>query len=55
MTKEAAAHIKVNKLLEAVGWRFFADTSGPSNARLEPSSADDANGAAAPVASLATA
>jgi hypothetical protein len=26
MTKEAAARIKINKLLEAAGWRFFADT-----------------------------
>jgi hypothetical protein len=23
--KEAAARIKINKLLEASGWRFFAD------------------------------
>jgi hypothetical protein len=23
--KEAAARIKINKLLEAAGWRFFAD------------------------------
>ncbi|MCX6875752.1 MAG: DEAD/DEAH box helicase family protein [Verrucomicrobia bacterium] len=35
--KEAAAHIKINKLLENAGWRFFADASGPANIRLEPS------------------
>jgi type I restriction enzyme, R subunit len=28
---EAAARIKINKLLEAVGWRFFADAKGPAN------------------------
>ena len=33
--KEAAARIKINKLLEAAGWRFFADASGPANIRLE--------------------
>lgn len=37
MTKEAAARIKINKLLEAADWRFFADASGPANIRLEPS------------------
>jgi type I restriction enzyme, R subunit len=35
--KEATARIKINKLLEAAGWRFFADASGPANIRLEPS------------------
>jgi type I restriction enzyme R subunit len=35
--KEATARIKINKLLEAAGWRFFADSSGPANIRLEPS------------------
>lgn len=35
--KEAAARIKINKLLEAAGWRFFADSSGPANIQLEPS------------------
>lgn len=35
--KEATARIKVNKLLEAAGWRFFADGSAPANIRLEPS------------------
>lgn len=34
--KEAAARIKINKLLEAVGWRFFPDGNGPANIRLEP-------------------
>ncbi len=37
MTKEATARIKISKLLEAAGWRFFADGSGPPNIRLEPS------------------
>ncbi len=35
--KEATARIKINKLLEAAGWRFFADEVGPANIRLEPS------------------
>jgi type I restriction enzyme, R subunit len=35
--KEAAARIKINKLLEAAGWRFFADARGPANIQLEPS------------------
>ena len=35
--KEAAARIKINKLLENAGWRFFADASGPANIQLEPS------------------
>jgi type I restriction enzyme R subunit len=35
--KEAVARIKINKLLEAAGWRFFADGSEPANIRLEPS------------------
>jgi type I restriction enzyme, R subunit len=35
--KEAAARIKINKLLEAAGWRFFADGSAPANIQLEPS------------------
>jgi type I restriction enzyme R subunit len=34
--KEATARIKINKLLEAAGWRFFADSRGPANIRLEP-------------------
>jgi type I restriction enzyme, R subunit len=29
--------IKINRLLEAAGWRFFADSSGPANIQLEPS------------------
>ena len=33
--KEATARIKINKLLEAAGWRFFADPQGPANIRLE--------------------
>ncbi|MDD5468250.1 MAG: DEAD/DEAH box helicase family protein [Anaerolineales bacterium] len=35
--KEATARIKINKLLEAAGWRFFTDGNGPANIRLEPS------------------
>ncbi len=35
--KEATARIKINKLLEAAGRRFFADGSSPANIRLEPS------------------
>ena len=33
--KEATARIKVNKLLEAAGWRFFAEGSAPANVCLE--------------------
>ncbi|MFM9969145.1 MAG: hypothetical protein ACKVQK_12195 [Burkholderiales bacterium] len=35
--KEATARIKINKLLEAAGWRFFGDADLPANIRLEPS------------------
>jgi type I restriction enzyme, R subunit len=35
--KEAAARIKINKILEESGWRFFADDNGPANIQLEPS------------------
>ena len=35
--KEAAARIKINKLLENAGWRFFADAKGRANIQLEPS------------------
>ncbi len=35
--KEATARIKINRLLEAAGWRFFADDHGRANIRLEPS------------------
>lgn len=35
--KEAAAHIKINKLLEAAGWRFVPEGSAPANICLEPS------------------
>lgn len=34
--KEATARIKINKLLENAGWRFFADAKGPANIQLEP-------------------
>ena len=32
---EATARIKINRLLEAAGWRFFDDETGPANIRLE--------------------
>ena len=34
--KEATARIKINKLLEAAGWRFFSEGPAPANIRLEP-------------------
>ncbi len=34
--KEAKARIKVNKLLEEAGWRFFDDGNGKANIVLEP-------------------
>ena len=34
--KEATARIKINKLLEAARWRFFAEGNAPANIRLEP-------------------
>ncbi len=34
--KEATARIKINKLLEAVGWRFFDTEAGAANIQLEP-------------------
>ncbi|MGE3298186.1 MAG: type I restriction enzyme HsdR N-terminal domain-containing protein [Porticoccaceae bacterium] len=33
---EATARIKINRLLEAAGWRFFAEGVQPANIRLEP-------------------
>ncbi|PNQ98996.1 restriction endonuclease subunit R [Azospirillum argentinense] len=36
VNKEAAARIKINRLLEDAGWRFFDDEKGPSNIVLEP-------------------
>ncbi len=35
--KEAKARIKINKLLEAAGWRFFSEVNLLANIRLEPS------------------
>lgn len=35
--KEATARIKINKLLEAAGWRFFAEGNTPANICIEPS------------------
>ena len=34
--KEAKARVKINKLLEVSGWRFFDDASGKANIVLEP-------------------
>lgn len=34
--KEATARIKINRLLEAAGWRFFPEGDGPANVCLEP-------------------
>ena len=34
---EATARLKINKLLEAGGWRFFAEGDKPANIRLESS------------------
>lgn len=34
--KEAQARIKINKLLETAGWRFFDDSVGKANVALEP-------------------
>ena len=33
--KEATARIKINRLLEDAGWRFFDDANGPANVVLE--------------------
>jgi type I restriction enzyme, R subunit len=35
-SKEAQARIKINKLLESAGWRFFDDAQGKANIALEP-------------------
>ena len=35
--KEATARIKINKLLDGAGWRFFAEGGKPANICLEPS------------------
>ena len=32
--KEATARIKINRLLEAAGWRFFDDANGRANIAL---------------------
>jgi len=36
VNKEATARIKINKMLEAAGWRFFPEGNAPANIRLEP-------------------
>ena len=35
MAKEAKARIKINKLLEEAGWRFFDEQNGKANISLE--------------------
>ncbi len=35
-SKEAKARIKINKLLEQAGWRFFDNGKGRANISLEP-------------------
>jgi type I restriction enzyme R subunit len=35
MEKEAKARIRINRLLERAGWRFFDDENGPANIALE--------------------
>ncbi|KKM84409.1 hypothetical protein LCGC14_1299490, partial [marine sediment metagenome] len=35
-SKEATARIKINRMLEAAGWRFFDEPNGPANIVLEP-------------------
>ena len=35
MKKEAKARIRINRLLEHAGWRFFDDENGPANIALE--------------------
>ncbi|HZK57853.1 MAG TPA: type I restriction enzyme HsdR N-terminal domain-containing protein [Clostridia bacterium] len=34
--KEAEARIKINKLLEEAGWRFFEENGKPANIQVEP-------------------
>ncbi|MFH1008001.1 MAG: DEAD/DEAH box helicase family protein, partial [Candidatus Latescibacterota bacterium] len=36
-SKEATARIKINRLLETAGWRFFVEGTVPANIRLESS------------------
>jgi type I restriction enzyme R subunit len=35
-SKEAKARLKINKLLEEAGWKFFDDETGQANIQLEP-------------------
>ena len=35
-SKEAKARIKINKLLEKAGWRFFDTEKGQANIQVEP-------------------
>ena len=43
-TNEATARIKINKLLDASGWRFFADGNKPANICLETGATTKAPG-----------
>lgn len=43
MKNEALARIKINKLLESAGWRFFPDGKARANIQLEPSVAIKVN------------
>ena len=43
-TKEAQARIKINKLLEKSGWRFFDDEHGKANISLEANTKLDSLG-----------
>ena len=36
-TRMRSEALLVGRLLEAAGWRFFADSKGPANIQLEPS------------------
>ncbi|SJZ96197.1 DEAD/DEAH box helicase family protein [Anaerorhabdus furcosa] len=36
MAKEAKARLKINRLLEEAGWRFFDDENGYANIQVEP-------------------
>jgi type I restriction enzyme R subunit len=42
--KEATAHIRINKLLEATGWRFFPEGDARADIRLEQAGAIKFNG-----------
>ena len=41
--KETTARIKIDRLLETAGWRFFPESVLPANMRLEPTVAINAS------------